>query len=38
MDDVFLILHQNAKKPETFIDNKFKKVVVSIFLYNLIII
>ena len=30
-DDVFSVLHQSAKQPETFIDNKSKKVVVSIF-------
>jgi hypothetical protein len=30
-DDVFSVLHQSANKPETFIDNKSKKVVVSIF-------
>jgi hypothetical protein len=37
-DDVFSVLHQSAKKPETFVDNKSKKVVVSTFLCNLIII
>jgi hypothetical protein len=35
---MFSMLHQSAKQPETFIGNKSKKVVVSIFSCNLIII